>query len=90
MYPIVVFVFAIGVMTAMLVFVVPTFVGIFSRTSAGSSRSSPQITMSASNVVKTYWYLLFGAGFGAVFMFKRWRKTDGGRRTWERSRSASR
>lgn len=83
MYPLVVFAFAIIVMTAMLVFVVPTFVGIF-KDFGGELPKLTQLTMNASEIVKGYWYLIFGGGFGTVVLFKRWRHTDGGRRTWER------
>ncbi|MBO9532295.1 MAG: type II secretion system F family protein [Solirubrobacteraceae bacterium] len=83
MYPLVVFAFAIIVMTAMLVFVVPTFVGIF-KDFGGELPKLTQLTMNASEIVKGYWYLIFGSGFGAWIMFKRWRQTDGGRRAWER------
>jgi type IV pilus assembly protein PilC len=83
MYPMVVLIFALLVMTAMLVFVVPTFVGIF-KDFGGELPKLTQMTMGASDIVKSYWYLIFGGMFGTVFLFKRWRKTDGGRRTWER------
>lgn len=83
MYPIVVLVFALGVMSAMLIFVVPTFVGIF-KDFGGEMPKLTQITMSASDIFKTYWYLVFGGIGGTMFLFKRWRRTDGGRRTWER------
>ncbi|MEH3053893.1 MAG: type II secretion system F family protein [Patulibacter minatonensis] len=83
MYPMVVFFFALIVMTAMLVFVVPTFVGIF-KDFGGEMPKLTQITMAASEVFKKYWFVVFGGMGAGVFLFKRWRRTDGGRRTWER------
>lgn len=83
MYPLVVLFFALVVMTAMLVFVVPTFVGIF-KDFGGELPKLTRMTMAASDIFKTYWYAVFGGTFGTFFLFKRWRQTDGGRRAWER------
>jgi len=83
MYPMVVLFFALAVMAAMLTFVVPTFVGVF-KDFGGELPKLTRMTMAASDAFKTYWYLIFGGVFGGMTLFKRWRKSPGGRRTWER------
>ena len=82
-YPIVVFVFAMTVLSAMLLFIVPQFASIFDDL-GGELPKLTQYTVAASNALKNQWYFVFGGMFGAFFLFKRWRKTDGGRRSWER------
>ncbi len=83
MYPIVVLIFAMIVLSAMLLFIVPQFASIF-KDLGGSLPKLTQYTVAASNALKNQWYLVFGSIFGGMFLFKRWKKTPGGRRTWER------
>ncbi len=83
MYPIVVFIFAMLVMSAMLLFIVPQFASIFDDL-GGELPKLTQYTVAASNALKNQWYFVFGGGFALFFSFKKWRKTPGGRRTWER------
>lgn len=83
MYPLVVLAFALIVMAAMLLFVVPTFVSIF-KDFGGELPALTRATMAASKAMQNYWYFMFGGAALAMFAFKRWRRSDGGRRTWER------
>lgn len=83
MYPIVVLVFALGVLTAMLVFIVPTFAGMFTDL-GGELPKITQYTMAASDAVKGQWYLILLIGGGGFYAFRRWKESDGGRRTWQR------
>jgi type IV pilus assembly protein PilC len=41
------------------------------------------LLIKASTILRTFWYLIFGALFGAVWGFKRWVKTDSGRKKWD-------
>lgn len=82
-YPTVVFIFAMLVLVAMLVFIVPTFGGMFDDLGA-ELPAITQYTVAASDAVKGSWYLILAAMAGAFFGFKRWRKTPGGRAVWER------
>lgn len=82
-YPIVVLVFALLVLSAMLLFIVPQFTMIF-KDLGGELPKITQYTVAASDALKSRWYFVFGGGFGLWWLFKRWRKTDGGRRAWER------
>ncbi len=82
-YPIVVFVFAMIVLSAMLLFIVPTFGTIFEDL-GGELPSLTQKTVAASDFMRERWYIIFAAMFGGFYGFKKWRKTPGGRRSWER------
>ncbi len=83
MYPIVVFIFAMLVLSAMLLFIVPQFAMIFDDL-GGELPKLTQYTVAASNALKNQWYFVFGGGFAAFYSFKKWRQTPGGRRAWER------
>ncbi len=82
-YPIVVFVFAMAVLTAMLLFIVPQFAAIF-KDFGGELPKLTQYTVGASDIMKERWYIVFGGMFGGFTLFKRWKASAGGRRIWER------
>ncbi|MDQ8046401.1 MAG: type II secretion system F family protein [Solirubrobacteraceae bacterium] len=82
-YPTVVFVFAMTVLSAMLLFIVPAFAKIFDGLGAELPKLT-QYTVGASNLMKHNALFLFPGIALAIFLFKRWRKTEGGRQVWER------
>jgi type IV pilus assembly protein PilC len=82
-YPTVVLVFAILVLIGMLMFLVPVFEGIFSDL-GGELPFLTKIVVAASDVVRSYWFILFPAMGGAVYGFRRWKRTPAGRQAWDR------
>jgi type IV pilus assembly protein PilC len=81
-YPIVVMVLVLLIVTAMLLFIIPMFKGLY--TELGGTLPLPtMLLIKASTILRTFWYLIFGALFGAVWGFKRWVKTDSGRKKWD-------
>ncbi len=83
MYPTMVLVFASLVLTGMLLFLVPFFTKIF----ASLGGQLPTLTLyvvDVSNFMKHDWYLILGFGIGGTFGFKRWRKTEHGKRNWDK------
>lgn len=77
-YPIVVFFVAIGVVIAMLTFVVPTFQSMFEQLGT----QLPGITLAviaASNFMQHYWYLLIAGIVGLVVLIKIFKKSDAGK-----------
>jgi type IV pilus assembly protein PilC len=42
--------------------------------------------MSASTIVRDYWYIVFPMIFGLILLFFRWKRTEFGRRWWDRFR----
>jgi type IV pilus assembly protein PilC len=90
MYPAFVFVFAFVVLIAVTAFVIPVFVGIFEEIAAespGESAALPlptQITVGVSDAITGSWYIIFPAMALAAFGFTRWKKTEVGRKQWDR------
>jgi len=83
MYPTMVLVFATLVLIGMLLFLVPVFVKIFEQLN-GELPMLTRVVITLSDFVKSDWWLLLAVGIGATFGFKRWRRTNHGRRNWDR------
>ena len=89
-YPAVVFGLALVVMIVVVAVIVPVFIGIFDEIKADyptEDTSLPlmtQITVTVSDFVTHQWYLLIPAIGVAIYGFLRWKKTDRGRRQWDR------
>lgn len=90
MYPAFVFALAMVIMLVVVAFIVPVFVGVFEEIAAdtpGESADLPlptQLTVGVSDVVTGYWFLWIPAMIGLVIGFFQWKKTDRGRRQWDR------
>jgi type IV pilus assembly protein PilC len=84
-YPTLVIVFAVGVMMALVAFLVPVFVGVF-KTFGGELPAMTRVSVFLSHVVTNYWWLMFGATGALIFAFIRWKKTPWGRRQWDHFR----
>jgi type IV pilus assembly protein PilC len=82
-YPVVVFVMVIGIVGAMLLFIVPTFENLYE--SLGGTLPMPtRMLMGASNLLRRF-FLLVVLGVGLlVFAFRRWKATPSGRYQWDR------
>jgi type IV pilus assembly protein PilC len=85
MYPLMVMAFAMIVLIAMLMFLVPVFVGIFDQL-GGDLPTLTKIVLGASDLLKSYFYVIFPAWGGLIFGFFRYKKTYKGRRLWDRVR----
>jgi type IV pilus assembly protein PilC len=90
MYPALVFGFAVVVLVAIVVLVIPVFVGVFKEIAAehpGESAALPaptQLCVSASEALTGYWFLIVPGLAISVFSFFRWKKTERGKETWDR------
>ncbi len=89
-YPTVVTTVALGVMIALVAFVVPVFASVLKQvasTKAGAQLPAiTQICVDASYVVTSYWWaLIIGTGL-AIFAFLKWKKSAVGRPQWDRFR----
>jgi type IV pilus assembly protein PilC len=81
-YPIVVLCFATLALMGMLLFLVPVFVKIFASLN-GHLPMLTQIVVDFSNLLRDYWFVIFplmGAGFWG---FRKWKKTENGRKVWD-------
>ena len=84
-YPTLVIVFAVGVMMALVAFLVPVFVGVFKQF-GGNLPTPTKISVAASHFVTNDWYLMFGITGALIFAFIKWKKTTWGRRQWDHFR----
>jgi type IV pilus assembly protein PilC len=77
-YPVVVMVVVVLILSAMLLFVVPTFKNLFA--SLGGTLPLPtRLLLAASDGFKKYFIFVFLAFGLMIFAFRRWKKTDRGR-----------
>jgi type IV pilus assembly protein PilC len=82
MYPTMVLIFASLVLTGMLLFLVPFFSKVFTSL-GGKLPTLTQYVVNASNFLKHDWYIVLALLIFGPIAFKRWRKTDHGKRNWD-------
>ena len=90
MYPTLVFGFAIVVLIAIVVFVIPVFANIFKELAEehpeeDSSMPAPtELCIGFSNLLTHYWFLLIPGIVLVFWAFFRWKKTERGKDQWDR------
>jgi type IV pilus assembly protein PilC len=90
MYPALIFIVAIGVLVAVVAFVIPVFVGIFEQIAEenpGEKAELPlptKICVTASDAITGYWYLLIPGLIAAFVLFFRWKRSERGKQAWDR------
>jgi type IV pilus assembly protein PilC len=82
-YPVMVLIFATLVLVGMLLFLVPIFVKIFAQL-GGELPTLTQWVVAASNLLRDKWFIIIPGVFGAITGFRRWKRTDSGRKIWDR------
>jgi len=82
MYPSMVLAFATLVLIGMLMFLVPVFTKIFTDL-GGELPTLTRYVVFCSDLLKHYWFIIFPVAIGGFFSFKRWRKTETGRKKWD-------
>jgi type IV pilus assembly protein PilC len=82
-YPVVVFIMVIGIVSAMLLFIVPTFETLYE--SLGGTLPLPtRILMGASNLLRRFFLVVVLLAGALVFLFRKWKATQKGRYQWDR------
>src|SRR4051795_1431504 len=81
-YPLVVMGFAFSVLIALVVFLVPVFVGTFKQF-GGDLPTITKFTVGLSHAMTGYWYAFILGGFGTSWAFRKWKATDRGRKAWD-------
>jgi type IV pilus assembly protein PilC len=81
-YPTVVFTFATLVLVAMLMFIVPIFAKIFTELH-GQLPLLTRVVVSASDVLRHRWYIVFPLVICLVWGTLRYKKSESGRRKWD-------
>jgi type IV pilus assembly protein PilC len=90
MYPALVFGFAVVVLVAIVMFVIPVFANIFKE--LGEEHPEEKSGLPAptafcvglSNLLTHYWFLIIPGIAISLFLFFKWKKTEKGRETWQR------
>ena len=85
MYPLMVMGFATLVLVGMLMFLVPVFQGIFEDL-GGDLPMLTQVVVNMSDILRSYFYVIFPLWGLIIFGFFRYKKTEKGRRLWDRFR----
>ncbi len=84
-YPMLVIVFAVGIMLALCAFLIPVFVGVF-KEFGGELPAITQVSVFASNVVTTTGGRCSAAPRWSWSAFIKWKKSTWGRKQWDRFR----
>lgn len=82
LYPIIMCIFMMLILSVMFIFVIPQIVSIFEDAEMKLPwYTSAVIDLSA--VIVNYWWLLLLLGVGAFFTFKQWSQSENGRPVWD-------
>jgi type IV pilus assembly protein PilC len=81
-YPLVVMSFAVSVLIALVVFLVPVFVGTFKQF-GGDLPTITKFTVGLSNAMTGYWYAFILGGFALSWAFRKWKSSTAGRKQWD-------
>src|ERR671922_3105734 len=82
-YPTMVLIFATLVLIGMLMFLVPVFVNIFDQL-GGELPTLTQWVVNASNLLRDKWFIIFPVLGLAIFGIRRYKRSESGRRVWDR------
>jgi type IV pilus assembly protein PilC len=82
-YPTMVLIFATLVLTGMLLFLVPIFEKMF-LTLGGKLPKPTQIVVDGSHIMQNDWFIIFPSVIGIIMLFFRWKKSESGRKQWDR------
>jgi type IV pilus assembly protein PilC len=78
-----VLIFATLVLIGMLMFLVPIFVKIFAQL-GGELPTLTQWVVAVSDLLRAKWFIIIPGMIGTVVGFKRWKKSESGRKLWDR------
>ncbi len=90
MYPALIFAFAVVVLVAIVVFVIPVFVNVFKEIAAenpGESSALPmptQLCVGVSKALTGYWFVIIPSLVLLTVLFFRWKRTERGKEMWDR------
>jgi type IV pilus assembly protein PilC len=81
-YPMMIGIFAGGVLLALVAFLIPVFEKVF-KDFGGKLPAITQVTVNISHLVTGRWYLLIAGTAGVIFGFRRWKNSEWGRSQWD-------
>jgi type IV pilus assembly protein PilC len=82
-YPTLVVTFAFLVLCGMLLFIVPIFEKLYKQL-GGNLPMLTQYIINASDIMRSDWFIVFPAIGATIFAFFKWKKSEGGRKQWDR------
>lgn len=77
-YPVAVLMFSLLIATAMIVFIVPTFMNMF-ESLGGDLPAATQMLVNLSNFIRGRWYLIIGTIIGLVYAYRAINRTERGK-----------
>jgi len=79
-YPMAIVIVAVVVISALMIFVIPTFAKMFADLSGGKAGLPwpTELVIGVSNFMQTYWYVIFGGAYGLLRLFKYYYSTPKG------------
>jgi len=82
-YPVVVFIMVIGIVAAMLIFIVPTFENLYA--SLGGTLPLPtRMLMGASQLLRRFFLIVVLLAGVLIFLFRKWKASQRGRYQWDK------
>ena len=90
MYPALVFGFAVVVLVAIVMFVIPVFANIFEELAAehpeesGGMPAPTQLCIGVSKLLTGYWFAILPALILGFWLFFKWKQTERGKDQWDR------
>ena len=82
-YPILIGVFAVGVLTGMVLFIIPIFAEMFEDL-GGDLPTLTAFMIGVSDAMRGYWYLFLAAPIVLTFAFVKWKTSASGGLAWDR------
>jgi type IV pilus assembly protein PilC len=82
-YPMLIGGFALVVLVALVVFLVPVFEKVF-KDFGGELPAITKFTVALSHLFTHQWYIVVGVTAGTVYTFKKWKRSERGREQWDR------
>lgn len=83
LYPIIMVVFVLVMLSVMFVFVIPKMQVIFENAELKLPWYTEMI-IGISSILVNYWYILIIGGFGSVWLFLNWKRSEEGSKSWDR------
>ena len=81
-YPSIIITFAVGVLIALVAFLIPVFEKVFKQF-GGKLPALTQFMVGFSHLIRDHWYFLIIGVVGVAFTFFKWKKSKSGRPKWD-------
>ena len=82
MYPVIMLCVGFGIVSLMMVFVIPKITEMFTEMGAQLPWQT-RMLIGASSFFRSYWFLIFGAIGGLIYWFMKWKVTKSGLEKWD-------